>query len=76
VEIEDAILVSEDVQPRALKRAQPEPADIRSAVRTIEYVAGIAVAALAIGIVLLVMIAIWGFVAIEMFDSVLNEPVN
>jgi hypothetical protein len=72
----DAVVLSEDVEPRSVKPVEPKKADIRAAVRAIEYVAGIAVAALAIGIVLLVVVAIWGFVAVEMFDSVLNEPVN
>lgn len=68
-DVVDAVVVSEDREPRSLRLAVRLPEDIN-----IRAIVGTAVAVLALGFVLLVMAAVGALVAIEMFVLMVTEP--
>lgn len=65
----DAVVVSDDRQPRSLRLAVHLPEHIN-----IRAIVGTAVAVLALGFMLLLMAAVGALVAIEMFALLVTEP--
>ena len=68
-EIVDAVVVSEDIKPRSLRLRVKIPEDIN-----IHAIVGTAVAAMALGFMLLVVALVGVLVAMEMLALLINEP--